>query len=81
MTTSVEAKSDNKFQKNHTRGVSEEARAMNKTYTWQTWHATVVEGMEKRVESAVLPSSYALPIYNFDLRASHARTLLPAQSE
>ena len=27
---------------------------------------------------AILPSLYALPFYDFDLRASHARTLLPA---
>jgi len=26
----------------------------------------------------MLPSLYALPIYDFDLRVSHARTLLPA---
>ena len=26
----------------------------------------------------ILPSLYALPFYDFDLRASHARTLLPA---
>jgi hypothetical protein len=25
-----------------------------------------------------LPSLYTLPIYDFDLRATHARTLLPA---
>ena len=29
-------------------------------------------------ESTILPSLYALPIYDFDVRASHARTLLPA---
>ena len=26
----------------------------------------------------MLPSLYALPFYDFELRASHARTLLPA---
>ena len=31
-----------------------------------------------RAESTILPSLYALPFYDFDLRASHARTLLPA---
>jgi len=31
-----------------------------------------------RVESTILSSLYALPFYDFDLRASHARTLLPA---
>jgi len=30
------------------------------------------------VESTILPSLYALPVYDFDLRASHARTLLSA---
>ena len=28
-----------------------------------------------RVESTILSSLYALPFYDFDLRASHARTL------
>ena len=28
--------------------------------------------------ASLFPSLYALPIYDFDLRASHARTLLPA---
>jgi len=37
-----------------------------------------VSNFKKRVESTILPSLYALPIYDFDLRASHARTLLPA---
>ena len=32
----------------------------------------------ERVESTILPSLHALPFYDFDLRASHARTLLPA---
>jgi len=32
----------------------------------------------ERFESSILPSLYALPIYDFDLRASHARALLPA---
>ena len=32
----------------------------------------------ERVESTILPSHYALPFYDFDLHASHARTLLPA---
>jgi len=32
----------------------------------------------ERVESTIFPSLYALPNYDFDLRASHARTLLPA---
>ena len=32
----------------------------------------------ERVESTILPSRYALPLYDFDVRASHARTLLPA---
>ena len=32
----------------------------------------------KRVERTILSSLYALPFYDFDLRASHARTLLPA---
>ena len=32
----------------------------------------------ERVESTILSSLYALPFYDFDLRASHARTLLPA---
>ena len=30
------------------------------------------------IESTILSSLYALPFYDFDLRASHARTLLPA---
>ena len=30
------------------------------------------------LESTILSSLYALPFYDFDLRASHARTLLPA---
>jgi len=34
--------------------------------------------LSERVESTILPSLYALPFYDFDLRASHARTLLPA---
>jgi len=28
----------------------------------------------------MLPALYALPIHDFDLRATHARTLLPAAS-
>ena len=32
----------------------------------------------ERVESTILPSLYTIPFYDFDLRASHARTLLPA---
>ena len=36
------------------------------------WHETL-----ERVESTILPSLYALPFYDFDLRASHMRTLLP----
>ena len=32
----------------------------------------------ERVESTMLPSLFALPFNDFDLRASHARTLLPA---
>jgi len=32
----------------------------------------------ERIESTSLPSLYALPFYDFELRASHARTLLPA---
>ena len=28
--------------------------------------------------SVMLPALYTLPIYDFDLRATHARTLLPA---
>ena len=31
-----------------------------------------------KVLYSILPSLYALPFYDFDLRASHARTLLPA---
>ena len=30
------------------------------------------------IESTALPSLYARPLYDFDLRASHARTLLTA---
>jgi len=32
----------------------------------------------ERVTSTILSSLYARPFYDFDLRASHARTLLPA---
>ena len=32
----------------------------------------------ERAESTILSSLYALPFNDFDLRASHARTLLPA---
>jgi len=32
----------------------------------------------KGAERSILPSLYARPIYDFDLRTSHARTLLPA---
>jgi len=39
-----------------------------------SWTVSTLE----RVESTILSSLYALPFYDFDLRASHARTLLPA---
>ena len=35
-------------------------------------------GNVERVESTILPSIYTLPICGFELRASHARKLLPA---
>jgi len=46
-------------------------------HTEQSTRTGTVSTLE-RVESAILPSLYALPFYDFDLRASHARTLLPA---
>ena len=39
-----------------------------------SWTASSSE----RVEGTILPTIYALPIHDFDLRASHVRTLLPA---
>ena len=33
---------------------------------------------KERGGGSKLPSLYTLPIYDFDLRATHARTLLPA---
>jgi len=44
---------------------------------WFQIYSWTVSTLE-RVESTIFPSLYALPFYDFDLRASHARTLLPA---
>ena len=41
-------------------------------------YAHAMRASQNRKKSTILSSLYALPFYDFDLRASHARTLLPA---